>query len=92
MIGFYLPADLDALIKSGKAKDMIVVVANGISKMGGSFYVNSPVTGNWDDFITQDVVNYVDSHLSHVGAGRITRHHRAFDGRVWSVESRHAPT
>ena len=31
--------------------------------MGGSFYVNSPVTGNWEDFITQDVVGYVDSHF-----------------------------
>ena len=63
MIGFYLPANLDKLIENGKVKDMIVVVANGVSKMGGSFYVNSPVTGNWEDFITQDVVDYVDSHF-----------------------------
>jgi S-formylglutathione hydrolase len=63
MIGFYLPANLDKLIESGKVKDMIVVVANGVSKMGGSFYVNSPVTGNWEDFIAQDVVDYVDDHF-----------------------------
>jgi S-formylglutathione hydrolase FrmB len=62
MIGFYLPDEMDKLIQSGKVKDMIVVVAPGTNKLGGSFYVNSPVTGNWEDFITQDVVNYVDSH------------------------------
>jgi len=25
-----------------------------------SFYTNSPVTGNWEQFITRDLVNYVD--------------------------------
>ena len=63
LIGFYLPGDLDTMIKAGKVKETIVVVANGISVMGGSFYVNSPVTGNWEDFIAQDVVGYVDSHF-----------------------------
>jgi S-formylglutathione hydrolase len=62
MIGFRLPDSMDALINDGKVNDMIVVVANGIDNVGGSFYVNSPVTGNWEDFIAQDVVNYVDSH------------------------------
>ncbi len=61
MIGFYLPDEMDKLIQSGKVKDMIVVVANGVNRLGGSFYVNSPVTGNWEDFITRDVVSYVDS-------------------------------
>ena len=46
LIGFYLPGDLDTMIKAGKVKETIVVVANGISVLGGSFYVNSPVTGN----------------------------------------------
>ncbi|HTP07549.1 MAG TPA: alpha/beta hydrolase [Anaerolineae bacterium] len=63
MIGFTLPGDLNSLIDQSKVKDMIVVVANGVSEMGGSFYANSPVTGNWEDFIAQDVVDYVDSHF-----------------------------
>ena len=63
MIGFLLPNDMDALIESGKVNEMIVVVASGTNKLGGSFYVNSPVTGNWDDFIVEDVVGYVDSHF-----------------------------
>ncbi len=40
---------------------MIVVGVNGKNQFGGSFYANSPVTGNWEDFLTKDVVNYIDS-------------------------------
>ena len=61
------PAVLDPLkiqkdIDTGFAREMIIVVVNGANSLGGSFYVNSPVTGNWDDFVTQDVVGYVDAH------------------------------
>jgi hypothetical protein len=54
---------MDSLIESGQVKEMIIVVASGDSKMGGSFYVNSPVTGNWEDHIVKDVVGYMDGHF-----------------------------
>jgi len=63
IFGFGLPGSMDSLIEEGKVNEMIVVVANGTSRMGGSFYANSPVTGNWEDFIAEDVVGYVDSHF-----------------------------
>ena len=63
IIGFRLPDDMDALIESGQVNEMIIVVAGGDSKPGGSFYVNSPVTGNWEDYIVQDVVGYVDANF-----------------------------
>lgn len=63
IIGFRLPDDMDALIESGEIQEMILVIASGDSKMGGSFYVNSPVTGNWENHIVNDVVGYVDSHF-----------------------------
>ena len=63
IMGFQLPNDMDALIESGKVEEMIIVVASGGSKMGGSFYVNSPVTGNWEDHLVNDVVGYVDEHF-----------------------------
>jgi pimeloyl-ACP methyl ester carboxylesterase len=63
LMGFHLPGDMDSLVESGKVKEMIIVVASGASKMGGSFYVNSPVTGNWEDFIVKDLVGYVDEHF-----------------------------
>jgi S-formylglutathione hydrolase len=61
--GFLLPGDLDRLIADGRVRDTIVVVADGISRPGGSFYVNSPATGNWEDWIADDLVAYVDGHF-----------------------------
>jgi S-formylglutathione hydrolase len=62
MIRFNLPEDMDALIEKNQAREMIIVVINGTNKLGGSFYVNSPVTGNWEDFVIHDVVQYMDNH------------------------------
>jgi pimeloyl-ACP methyl ester carboxylesterase len=101
MIGFRLPADMDSLIASGNVKEMIIVVASGDSKMGGSFYVNSPVTGNWEDHIVNDVVGYVDSQFRTLpqpesrgitghsmggsGALNIAMHHPDMFGAVYSM-------
>lgn len=41
--------------------EFIVVGVNARNKLGGSFGVNSPVTGNWEDFIVKDAVEYIDS-------------------------------
>lgn len=41
---------------------MIVVFVNGMNKLGGSFYVNSPATGNWEDFIVKDALGYIDKN------------------------------
>ena len=43
--------------------DMIVVIPNAYNTYAGSFYVNSPVTGNWQDFISDDLISYVDGHF-----------------------------
>jgi hypothetical protein len=58
--GFSLKSSMDELINSRQINEMIVVIVNGQHFSGGSFYVNSPVTGNWEDFIVKDVVSYVD--------------------------------
>jgi S-formylglutathione hydrolase len=54
--------DINKLIQAGTIQEMIIVVVPGDNQLGGSFYVNSPVTGNWEDFVVQEVVGYVDSH------------------------------
>ena len=58
--GMKLLAEMDALIAKGVSAEMIVVVPNGRNAYVGSFYTNSPVTGNWENFIYRDVVRYVD--------------------------------
>ncbi len=58
---FYLE-DLAALLAAGEIEEKILVVPNGANILRGSFYVNSPVTGNWEDFIIQDVTGYIDDN------------------------------
>ena len=49
------------LISDKITNEFILVGINGRNKFGGSFYVNSPVTGNWEDYIIKDVVNFIDT-------------------------------
>lgn len=63
MLEDIFPPDMVAeSMRPGRIGEMILVVANGWNRLGGSFYVNSSVTGNWEDFIVKDVVNYIDSN------------------------------
>jgi len=59
---------MDKLISAHSIEPMIVVAPNGLNRYFGSFYVNSPVTGNWDDYVTRDVVSFVDSHYRTIAA------------------------
>lgn len=53
---------MDTAIIKGKIKPVIVVAPNSETKLGGSFYTNSTVAGNWADYIGKDVVNYMDKN------------------------------
>ena len=53
---------MDELIASGSVQPMIVVLPNGLNKYKGAFYANSSTTGNWEDYIVEDVVGYVDKN------------------------------
>lgn len=68
--GFALRRSLDSLMQLGRVKEMIIVMPNGINFMGGSFYANSPVTGNWEDFITRDLVAYIDNHYRTIAGNK----------------------
>ncbi len=53
----------DSAISRGLAKEMIILTpaAHTVSsKNSGSHYVNSQVTGNWEDFITEDLIAHID--------------------------------
>ena len=51
---------MDKAIETKQIRPVILVVPNSRTKFGGSFYTNSPLIGNWSDFIAKDVVEYVD--------------------------------
>lgn len=48
------------LIAAGVVREMIIVVPNGRNAYYGGFYTNSSVGGNWEDFISRDLVSYID--------------------------------
>lgn len=41
--------------------EMIIVMPNELTKWGGSFYTNSTVTGNWEDFTVREMVTHIDT-------------------------------
>ncbi len=60
---YMIKSIMDNLLDSKKINEMIIVSISGANRYDGSFYVNSPVTGNWEDFVVNEVVQYVDSHF-----------------------------
>ena len=53
---------LDSAFASGLSKEFIVVVPDCSSPTAGSFYENSVTSGRWLDYITRELVPYIDSH------------------------------
>lgn len=56
-----LPAGVDKSLTQG-AREMIVVMPNAYTRYQGSMYSSSVVTGDWEIYITKDLVGYIDSH------------------------------
>ncbi len=54
---------LDRMITEGTAPEAIIVAVGGRNSLHGSFYVNSPVSGNWEDFIVKDLINFIDNNF-----------------------------
>lgn len=59
-IAFQKP--LDSLIARGALTEMIIVIPDANNRLTGAFARNSPVAGNWEDFIAKEVVAYIDAH------------------------------
>jgi S-formylglutathione hydrolase len=55
------PLAIDRAIAGG-AREMIVVMPDAYTAYKGSMYSNSVTTGDWESFITQDLVSFVDAH------------------------------
>jgi len=61
--GFRLKESMDRQINAGTLPQMIVVIPNAANSLGGSWYHNNELTGRWEDYISGDLVSYVDSHF-----------------------------
>ena len=60
---FRLRDAMDRLLAKDRIEELIVVLPGSLTPLGGTFYANSPVLGNWADYITRDLVAYVDARF-----------------------------
>jgi S-formylglutathione hydrolase len=65
---FKVPQILDRAIASRQMPPTIVVMPNGRNRFLGSYYLNSPVTGHWSDFIADEIVGAVDAQFRTIPA------------------------
>ncbi len=54
---------LDRAIAAGTIGRFIFVTVDMTTPLGCSWYVNSPATGNWEDFMVQELVPYIDANF-----------------------------
>lgn len=52
----------DRAIHEKMIGDVIVVAADFSTPVGSSWYVNSPATGNWEDFMVRELVPHIDGN------------------------------
>jgi enterochelin esterase family protein len=61
--GMNIQQRLDHLYAGGMPH-AIVVLPDCFTRLGGSQYLNSPATGRYEDYLTQEIVQFVDSHYA----------------------------
>ena len=53
---------IDAALEAGQTKEMIVVMPNAYNRFMGCMYSTSVTIGDWETFITRELVEYTDAH------------------------------
>ena len=54
---------LDRALAAGEIGKVIFVAVDMATPLGCSWYINSPVTGNWEDFMVRELVPYIDANF-----------------------------
>jgi enterochelin esterase-like enzyme len=62
-----VPETADKLMGAGMVHEFILVHPDAYTIYNGSMYSNSPTTGNWEGYLTHDLVAYIDSHYRTIG-------------------------
>jgi enterochelin esterase-like enzyme len=74
-----LQSTLDSMILHRKSGEIIAIFVNGHNRLGGSWYLSSPVIGDYETYIASDLVCLVDNRYRTLAA----RESRGVHG--WSV-------
>jgi enterochelin esterase-like enzyme len=72
-----VPEKLDRLIGQGKMPPCMVVFPDCFTALGGNQYVNSSAIGRYADYLTKEVVGFVDKHTRSLAE----RNHRGCFGK-----------
>jgi len=59
---FKIEAGLNSAMSADRAKEMIVVNPDCYSFYDGCFYGKSAATGDWETFVADELVKYIDTH------------------------------
>lgn len=54
---------MESLLRKGEIQEMILVVPDGTNSLSGGLFLNSPTLGNYEAYVTEELINYVDTHL-----------------------------
>ena len=57
-----VPASMDKALASGASKELIVVMPNAFTRYFGSMYSSSVTTGDWERFVAEELVAFIDAH------------------------------
>jgi S-formylglutathione hydrolase FrmB len=57
-----LPAAAETAMTQSGGREMILVLPDAFTKYSGSMYSNSLTTGDWEGYVSSDLVAYIDSH------------------------------
>ena len=60
--GETLPQRVDRLIRASAIRPMLVVMVDGLTRLGGSQYINSAATGRYADYLVDELVPQIDAH------------------------------
>ena len=72
-----VPEMAESLIAQGKMHETIVVMPDCMTRYGGSQYVDSTATGNYETYLVDELIPFIDRTLCTLAA----REHRALAGK-----------
>jgi len=72
-----VPEIAESLIAQGKMQETIIVMPDCMTRYGGSQYMNSPATGNYETYLIDELIPFIDRTLSTLSH----RKHRAIAGK-----------
>lgn len=76
---------------AGTCPEVILVAIEGGNSLGGSFYLNSPATGNWEDLVVRETVQLIDARfrtITEAGARMIAGYSMGGFG-AWNIAIAH---